>query len=129
MCTDLRFAHKNSCLQQQRVGNGEARNGGRGNSRLADRQHEPELCQSRRGDRLDGGEDRRSRRYSLRASQSPAVPRPALIDVVTDANALSMPSHISADQVQGFGVAMMKLVLSGHIDEVVDTVEANIRDI
>jgi len=40
-----------------------------------------------------------------------------------------MPSHISADQVQGFGVAMMKLVLSGHIDEVVDTVEANIRDI
>lgn len=54
---------------------------------------------------------------------------PALIDVVTDPNALSMPSHISADQVEGFGIAMMKLVLSGHIDEVVDTVEANIRQV
>ncbi|HTS35784.1 MAG TPA: pyruvate dehydrogenase [Candidatus Solibacter sp.] len=56
-------------------------------------------------------------------------PGPALIDVVTDPNALSMPSHISADQVEGFGVAMMKLVLSGHIDEVVDTIQGNIRQV
>lgn len=27
----------------------------------------------------------------------------------------------------GFGIAMGKLVLSGHVDEVVDTVEANLR--
>ena len=54
---------------------------------------------------------------------------PALIDVVTDPNALSVPSHISADQVEGFGVAMMKLVLSGHVEEVVDTIEANIRQV
>jgi pyruvate dehydrogenase (quinone) len=54
-------------------------------------------------------------------------PGPALIDAVTDPNALSMPPHITAEQVKGFGVAMMKLALSGHIDEVVDTVEANIR--
>jgi pyruvate dehydrogenase (quinone) len=54
---------------------------------------------------------------------------PALIDVVTDPNALSMPPHITADQVEGFGVAMMKLVLSGQIDEVVDTVDANIRQV
>jgi hypothetical protein len=40
-----------------------------------------------------------------------------------------MPSHISADQVGGFGLAMMKLVLSGHMDEVVETVEANIRNV
>ena len=52
---------------------------------------------------------------------------PVLIDAVTDPNALSIPPHISAEQVKGFGVAMMKLALSGHIDEVVDTVEANIR--
>ena len=54
---------------------------------------------------------------------------PALIDVVTDPNALSMPSHISADQVEGFGLAMMKLALSGHIEEVVDTIEGNIRHV
>lgn len=54
---------------------------------------------------------------------------PALIDVVTDPNAVSLPSHISADQVVGFGLTMGKLVLSGRIDEVVDTIEANVRNI
>jgi pyruvate dehydrogenase (quinone) len=54
---------------------------------------------------------------------------PALIDVATDPNELSMPSHISADEVEGFGPAMMKLVLSRHIDEVVDTLEADIRNV
>jgi pyruvate dehydrogenase (quinone) len=52
---------------------------------------------------------------------------PALIDVVTDSNALSLPSHISADQVVGFGLTWGKLVLSGHIDEVLDTIETNVR--
>jgi len=58
-----------------------------------------------------------------------AHPGPALIDVVTDPNAVSLPSHISADQVVGFGLTMGKLVLSGRIDEVVDTIETNIRHI
>jgi pyruvate dehydrogenase (quinone) len=54
---------------------------------------------------------------------------PALIDVVTDRNAVSLPSHIAPEMVVGFGLAMGKLVLSGHIDEVVDTIETNIRHI
>jgi pyruvate dehydrogenase (quinone) len=54
---------------------------------------------------------------------------PALIDVVNDANAVSLPSHITADQVVGFGLTMGKLVLAGHIDEVVDTIETNIRHV
>lgn len=52
---------------------------------------------------------------------------PALIDVVTDPNALSLPSHIAPEMVVGFGLTMGKLVLSGHIDEVLDTIETNIR--
>jgi pyruvate dehydrogenase (quinone) len=54
---------------------------------------------------------------------------PALIDVVTDPNVVSLPSHIAPEMVVGFGLAMGKLVLSGHIDEVVDTIETNIRHI
>jgi pyruvate dehydrogenase (quinone) len=54
---------------------------------------------------------------------------PALVDVVTDPNALSLPSHITAEQVEGFALTWGKLILSGHIDEVVDTIEANIRHI
>ncbi|MGC2659803.1 MAG: pyruvate dehydrogenase [Bryobacteraceae bacterium] len=56
-------------------------------------------------------------------------PGPALIDVITEPNALSLPSHISADQVVGFGLAMGKLVLADGIDEVLDTIETNIRNI
>jgi pyruvate dehydrogenase (quinone) len=48
---------------------------------------------------------------------------------VTDPNALSLPPNVTVDQLMGFGVAMAKLVLSGHIDEVLDTVETNIRHI
>jgi pyruvate dehydrogenase (quinone) len=54
---------------------------------------------------------------------------PALIDVVTDPNAVSLPSHVEPEMVVGFGLTMGKLVLSGHIDEVVDTIRTNIRHI
>src|SRR6202042_3938691 len=52
---------------------------------------------------------------------------PALIDVVTDANALSIPSHADKSQAVGFALAMGKMVLSGNIEEVVATIEGNIR--
>jgi len=52
---------------------------------------------------------------------------PALVDVVTDPNALSLPSHIAPEMMVGMALAMGKLVLGGHIDEVLDTIETNIR--
>jgi pyruvate dehydrogenase (quinone) len=52
---------------------------------------------------------------------------PALIDVVTDANALSIPSHADRSQAVGFALAMGNMVLSGNIEEVVATIEGNIR--
>ena len=58
-----------------------------------------------------------------------AHPGPALVDVVTDPNALSMPPHISAGQVKGFALTMGKLILAGHVGEVVDTIEANARSL
>jgi pyruvate dehydrogenase (quinone) len=56
-------------------------------------------------------------------------PGPALIDVVTDPNALSIPSHADRSQAVGFALALGKMVLAGNLDEVVDTVEGNIRHI
>jgi pyruvate dehydrogenase (quinone) len=54
---------------------------------------------------------------------------PALIDVVTDPNALSIPSHADRAQAVGFALALGKMVLAGNLDEVVDTVKGNIRHI
>jgi pyruvate dehydrogenase (quinone) len=56
-------------------------------------------------------------------------PGPALIDVVTDPNALSIPSHADRSQAVGFALALGKMVLAGNLEEVVDTVKGNIRHI
>src|SRR5215469_14267723 len=56
-------------------------------------------------------------------------PGPALVDAMTDPNAVSLPPHVTAEQVEGFALTMGKLVLAGHIDEVVDTIEANLRHV
>ena len=56
-------------------------------------------------------------------------PGPALIDVVTDPNALSIPSHADRSQAVGFALALGKMVLAGDLDEVVETVEGNIRHV
>jgi hypothetical protein len=85
--------------------------------------------------------DRQQRFLIALTSSSPAtilaphrgtpIPRetPQAIDVVRDPNVVSLPPHVSVDQLTGFGIAMGKLVLSGHIDEVVDTIEANVRNL
>jgi pyruvate dehydrogenase (quinone) len=56
-------------------------------------------------------------------------PGAALIDVVTDPNALSLPPHVDYKQVKGMALATGKMLLSGRIDEVVDTLEANVRQV
>ncbi|MGI8727049.1 MAG: thiamine pyrophosphate-dependent enzyme [Solirubrobacterales bacterium] len=54
---------------------------------------------------------------------------PAICDVRTDPEALSMPPKISLDQAQGFALSMIKKSLDGHIDEVLSTAKTNIRNV
>lgn len=54
---------------------------------------------------------------------------PAVIDVVTDPNALSLPPNITAQQVEGYAITMGKLMLSGEVAEVAKKVRSNIRHI
>ena len=58
-----------------------------------------------------------------------AADGPALVDVLTDPNALSMPPKITGEQVKGFALAMSKLVLSGDADEVVNMARSNLRNL
>jgi pyruvate dehydrogenase (quinone) len=52
---------------------------------------------------------------------------PALINIMTDPNALAMPPKIEVGQVKGMALSMSKLMLSGRMDEVVDTIKANYK--
>lgn len=56
-------------------------------------------------------------------------PGPALVDLVTDPNALSMPPHVNADQVKGFALAAGKIVLDGGVGRMLETARANVRNI
>ncbi|RYG35661.1 pyruvate dehydrogenase [bacterium] len=58
-----------------------------------------------------------------------AAPGPALIDLVTDPNALSMPPNKTLDQVKGFALGMGKMILAGDGGEVVKEIGANLRNL
>jgi pyruvate dehydrogenase (quinone) len=52
---------------------------------------------------------------------------PVVVDVLVDRYALALPSHVPAQTAKGFTLSIAKQVLSGRMDEVIETVEHNIR--
>jgi len=54
---------------------------------------------------------------------------PALLDVVTERQELSMPPAITAQQVSGFALYAIRTVLSGRGDELLDLARANWRQL
>ncbi|MCO5950430.1 thiamine pyrophosphate-dependent enzyme [Mucilaginibacter flavidus] len=52
---------------------------------------------------------------------------PALVNIMTDPNALAMPPKVEFEQVKGMALSMGKLILSGRMDEVLDTVKGNYK--
>ena len=54
---------------------------------------------------------------------------PALIEFVTDPNALSMPPSITADQIKGFALAASKIVLDGGVGRMIELARSNLRNI
>ena len=51
---------------------------------------------------------------------------PAMVEVLVNRQELSMPPTITAEQVKGFSLYMMRAVLSGKGDEVVDLAKSNL---
>jgi pyruvate dehydrogenase (quinone) len=51
---------------------------------------------------------------------------PALLDVVTATQELSMPPTIGLEQVKGFSLWVLRAVMSGRGDEVVDLAQENL---
>ena len=61
--------------------------------------------------------------------QALAYPGPALVDIVTDPNALAMPPRATIQQAAGFALAMTKIAFGGNTNDVLDTVAANWREL
>src|SRR5699024_12478452 len=58
-----------------------------------------------------------------------AHPGPALLDVVVDPQEMTMPPSITAEQVKGFTLYMIRTVLSGRGDELIDLARTNLRQV
>ena len=87
-----------------------------------------------RGDRPRGRHPRDPGRAARRTSgrrsgRRSRHPGPALVDLVTDPNALSIPPHISGAQVTGFALAATKVVLSGGVGRMLELARSNLRNI
>jgi pyruvate dehydrogenase (quinone) len=54
---------------------------------------------------------------------------PVLVDVVTDPNVLSLPPKATVAQAKGFALAMTRMAFGGELDDVMDTVMANWRNV
>jgi pyruvate dehydrogenase (quinone) len=52
---------------------------------------------------------------------------PVVVDMVVDAYALALPSHVPAATAKGFTLSIAKQVLSGQMDQVIETVKHNVR--
>ncbi|PQL94274.1 thiamine pyrophosphate-dependent enzyme [Apibacter adventoris] len=54
---------------------------------------------------------------------------PVLVNFMTDPNSLALPPKIEWSQIKGMSTAMIKMMLSGNVKEVVDTISGNIKHI
>jgi pyruvate dehydrogenase (quinone) len=52
---------------------------------------------------------------------------PVVVDAVVDPYALSLPSHVPFHTVKGYTLSLAKQVLAGRFDEVIKTMERNVR--
>jgi pyruvate dehydrogenase (quinone) len=55
-----------------------------------------------------------------------ATPGPALVEVMVNRLELSMPPHISIEQMKGFSLYMARSVFSGRGDEIIDLAKTNV---
>jgi pyruvate dehydrogenase (quinone) len=56
-----------------------------------------------------------------------AHPGPALVDVVTSKYELSMPPKVELEQAKGFSLYMLRAILNGRGDEIVELARTNLR--
>lgn len=52
---------------------------------------------------------------------------PVLVNIKTDPNALAMPPKVEFAQMKGFATSMVKLVMNGRFNEVIDTARSNMK--
>ena len=64
--------------------------------------------------------------WSRRSTDAFAHDGPAIVDVVTARQELSIPPAISAEQAKGFSLYAIRTIMAGRADELLDLVTTNV---
>ena len=83
------------------------------------------LVQDRKNDERDHGSGREENEETAIA-QALKHDGPALVEVLVSRQELSMPPTITYEQAKNFGLFMLKAVLSGRGDEIIDLARVNL---
>jgi thiamine pyrophosphate-dependent acetolactate synthase large subunit-like protein len=62
-------------------------------------------------------------------SEAMGTSGPVLVDLVTDSNALSIPPHITVEEVKGFALAASTITLGGGVGQMLEVARANLCNI
>jgi pyruvate dehydrogenase (quinone) len=62
-----------------------------------------------------------------RVKEALAHPGPVVVDAVVARSELAMPPAITAEMAKGFSLYMLKAILGGRGDEIVDLARTNLR--
>ena len=62
-----------------------------------------------------------------RLAEALAHPGPVVVDAVVSRNEFAMPPKITAEMAKGFTLYMVRAVLNGRLDELIDLALANVR--
>ncbi|MGV9848265.1 pyruvate dehydrogenase [Streptomyces sp. NPDC003442] len=91
--------------------------------------HNPDFAQIARAAGVYGERVEKPKR--LRSALRAALQHkgPALLDIVTDPNALSIPPKIKAEMVTGFALSAGKMVLDGGVGKMVQMARSNLRNV
>ena len=88
---------------------------------------EPELRRDGRGGRHQGRAHRGPGRGGGPARRGAGASGPVLVDAVVSRHELAMPPKITAEMAKGFTLYMVRAVLNGRLDEVIELAMANVR--
>jgi pyruvate dehydrogenase (quinone) len=88
--------------------------------------HNPDFAAIARGAGLLGLTAESPEQVRPMIAEALAHPGPALVEVHVDRQELAMPPSISLEQMTGFSLFMLKAVLSGRGDEVIDLAKVNL---
>jgi pyruvate dehydrogenase (quinone) len=124
--SSTRLACKASRIQERFPGVRRARDDGRGHRRFWNSSYNPNFAKIAEGAGLLGLTAETADDVEPMIAKALKFDGPALVEIPVPRQELSMPPAITYEQAKGFGLFMLRVVLNGRADELIDLAKVNL---